>query len=105
MNLIGRYLWGRTNSIGDPYFGQLTIPSINVGQPGTYEMTFYVVMYCDGTACSTAGDSIKVIINEQTDNIIETIDYDNIGNLRRWEKRTLTFSVNDPEIEVIFFFF
>ena len=100
----GRYLWGKTNSVGDPFFGRLTFPSIDLGEPGTYEMTYHVVMFCDGAVCSNAGDSIKVIVNENAENKVETIDYNNIGNQRRWEKRSFKFSVTDSEIEVIFFF-
>ena len=103
--LLGRYLWGRTNVGGDPYYGQLTIPTINVGQPGTYEITYHVVMFCDGDACNNAGDSIKIIINERSENIVEVINYNNIGNQRRWEKRSMKFYTFNPEIEVGFLLF
>ena len=96
----GRYLWGKTSSTGDVFFGRLTFPSIDLGQPGTYEMTYHVVMFCDGAACSNSGDSIKVIVNEKVENIFETIDYGNIVNQRRWEKRSFRFAVGNPVIEV-----
>ena len=96
----GRYLWGRTSNGGDPFFGRLTISSIDLEQPGTYEMTYHVVMFCDNAACSSAGDSLKVIVNEKAENIVETVDYSNIVNQRRWEKRSFRFAVANPVIEV-----
>ena len=101
----GWYLWGRVNSVGDPYFGQIRIPSIDLGQPGTYEMTYHLVMFCDGTACSNADDSITVIINEQAENVVNRVDYTNIGNLRRWEKKSFRFTVSQSEIEVTIYLF
>lgn len=105
LNNLGRYLWGRTNNAGDAYFGQISIPSIDLGEPGTYEMTFHVVMFCDGANCIIAGDSIKIIINEEEENIVETIDYNNIANQRRWVKRSFKFSIQSPTIDVIVNYF
>lgn len=86
--------------MGDPYFGQLTISSLDLSLPGTYEMTYHVVMFCDGAVCANAGDSIKVIVNEDNENIADLISYDNIAVQRRWVKRSLRFTIEKPEIEV-----
>ena len=96
-------MWGRTSTAGDVYFGQLKLSPIDLGEPGTYEVTYHVVMSCDGAACATADDSISVIVNEDTNNIVNKVDYSNIGNMGRWEKKSFQFSVGNPNIDVLIF--
>ena len=97
----GRFLWGRVNSVGDPYFGQLTLPEINLGQPGRYEIVYYVAFSCEGAGCTTSGDSIKLIVNDDSENRVEDMtDLNNIGFIKRWIKKSFQFTVIDPVIEV-----
>ena len=98
----GRFLWGKVNNVGDPYFGQLTLPDINLGQPGRYEVVYYVVFSCEGDGCSSSEDSIKVIINDEDENRVEDVtNLDNIGFMKRWMKKSFQFTVADPKIEVL----
>lgn len=59
-------------------------------------------MGCEQPACADAGDSIKVVVNRDTDNIQDTVDYSNIGGMKRWVKKSFQFAVTYPEIEVLF---
>lgn len=58
-------------------------------------------MGCEDPACADARDSIKVVVNPNTDNIQDTVDYSNIGFMKRWIKRSFQFTVTNPEIEVL----
>lgn len=103
---IGRFLWGRVNNNGDPYYAELILDSIDLGKPGTYEISFWVAMHCSigNSSCNSTQDSIKVIINENAnDSAIYTVDFNNIENQQRWEKRAFKFTVNDSKIEVVSF--
>ena len=99
----GRLLWGRVNSVGDPYFGQLTIPDINLGEPGWYEISYSVAFSCEGAGCTSTGDSIKMIINDDSENRAEGVtNLDNIGFIKRWMPKSFQFCVTDPIIQVIY---
>lgn len=100
----GRFLWGRVNSAGDPYFGQLTLPTIDLGQPGLYEAVYYVAFSCEDTACTTTGDSIKLIINPESENRIEDVtDINNIGFMKRWIRKSFQFAAYNSEVDVRIF--
>lgn len=96
----GYFLHGATNSMGGAFFGQLQIPSIDLEEAGRYEMSFYVYMFCNVSACDNAGDSIKIILNENDNSHVMTIDYDNIGQQRVWNKMNFTFDIEDSNLEV-----
>ena len=98
----GRFLWGRPNSVGDAYFGQLIIPEINLGAPGRYEISYWVAFSCEGAGCTSSGDSIKMMINDDSENRAEGVtNLDNIGFIKRWMPKSFQFSVTDPIIEVL----
>jgi hypothetical protein len=69
---------------------------------GAFELIFYALMFCDEQeACNTAGDSIKIIINQNTPLSSETkIDYDNIGIQRAWRKMSFYFANNQTTLDV-----
>lgn len=100
----GRFLWGRVNAVGDVYFGRFTLPTIDLSQSGWYEVVYWVAFSCEGTGCTSSGDSIRVTIKHETDIRIEDlIDINSIGFIKQWRKRSFRFTVTDPKIEVIFF--
>lgn len=104
---LGRYIWGRTNTGGDRFFGELNIPSIDLGNLGLFEISYHLVMYCENETCSNGQDSVKIIISDQeSDEIIATYthDYSNTQySLRRWTKHSFEFeSLNATFINVIF---
>ncbi len=97
----GRFLWGRVNSVGDPYFGQLTLPQIDLGEPGRYEAVYRVAFSCEGVGCTSSGDSIKLIINDEGENRVEdVVDISNIGAIKQWRRRSIVFDLTDPIINV-----
>ena len=98
----GSYVWGRVNSVGDPYFGQLTIPDINLGEPGWYEISYWVSLSCEGAGCPNSGDRIRMIVNDESENRVEDVtDINNIGFIKRWIPKSFQFCVTDPMIQVI----
>ena len=79
------------------------LDALDLGQPGTHEITYQVVMGCDGAACASTGDNIKVIINDdKPDRVEQVTNYDNIEFQKRWVSRTFRFTVSDPIISVIY---
>jgi hypothetical protein len=96
----GRFLWGRVNSVGDPYFGQFTLP-IDLEKPGWYEISYSAAFSCEGAGCTSSGDSIKVIVNDESENRVEDVtDLNNIGFIKRWMPKSFQFCVNDPIAQV-----
>ena len=92
------------NSAGDPYFGQLTLPSIDLGQTGMYEAVYWVAFSCEDTGCATTGDSIKLIINPESENRLEDVtDVNNIGFLKRWIRKSFKFAAYNPTVDVRIF--
>ena len=90
------------DKFGDIYFGQLEMENINLGQPGLYEISFYVLMYCQGTQCNPGVDSIKVIINEKAIiPIVFTVDLNSIDQQKIWQKKTFRFDAPSSFIDVI----
>lgn len=88
--------------------------SIDLEEPGNYELRFYAYLYCNND-CQTAGDSIKIILSEISNEIGQnrevtksmTIDYDNIGEKRVWHQKFIRFTTENSKIEVkaeIFYF-
>ena len=97
----GRFLWGRVNSAGDPYFGQLTLSQIDLGETGMYEVVYWVAFSCEDTGFATTGDSIKLIINPESENRLEDVtDVNNIGFLKRWIRKSFKFAAYNPKIDV-----
>jgi hypothetical protein len=89
------------NSVGDPYFGQLTLPEIDLGEPGTYEITLWAAMSCEDAGCVSTGDSIKIVVNEDSYNpAILTIDINNIGYMRRWMPFSIYYSSYSSILDV-----
>ena len=89
------------NSVGDPYFGQLTLPEIDLGEPGTYEITLWAAMSCEGVGCTSSGDSIKIAINEDSYYpSILTIDINNIGYMKRWMPFSIYYSTDSSTLDV-----
>lgn len=113
-NLIkGRFISGVVSNDGEPFFALLSISAIDLREIGTFKMTFYVYMFCDGESpdeCNLAGDSIKIILNYNDEQISQnelnatTIDYTNIGKQRVWNQVSFDFNaVESSKIMVIFF--
>lgn len=104
--IVGRYVWGRVNIDGDPFFGQIKIDRIDLNKPGLFEMTFHAMIFCDGSTavCNAAGDSISVIVDEESSSPINyVISYDNIGIQRIWQKKSFVFATYyDSEISVTY---
>ena len=99
----GRFVWGRVNSVGDPYFGQLALPPIDLEKPGKYEIVYWVAFSCEGDGCPNSGDSIKVIINHDSENRVEDVtDLNNIGFFKRWMPKSFQFCLNDTIIDVLY---
>lgn len=86
-------MYGRTNNNGDPYFGELSIP-IYLPSDGFYEISFYVLMYCNQPECDEAQDSIKVSVGQTEFDI----NYFNIGLERVWRKMSFTFSYSSGPV-------
>ena len=90
------------DKFGDIYFGQLEIENINLGQPGLYEISFHVLMYCQGTECNPGVDTIKVIINDKLIiPIVYTVDLNNIGQQKVWKQMSFRFNSPGSVIDVI----
>jgi hypothetical protein len=95
------------NNAGDPHFGQLLIPSIDLEEAGLYQLRFVAYMFCNVTACDPAGDRIRIIINDNSDNAdiredpkIMTINYENIGQQRVWNNMFFDFNTRSSNIQV-----
>mgnify|MGYP003385669114 CR=1 FL=1 len=60
-------------------------------------------MFCQGdqSQCNTGKDSIKVIINEGKPNSkVYTVDFNNIGQQKVWQKKSFLFNSADSRIDV-----
>jgi hypothetical protein len=89
------------NSVGDPYFGQLTLPEIDLGEPGTYEITLWAAMSCEGAGCTLSLDSIKIAINEDSINLQAlTIDLASIGFIKRWIPFSFLYTAYTSKLDV-----
>lgn len=87
--------------MGDPYFGEFQLPPIDLGLPGTYEITFWYMMYCESTVCNSAGDSIKLVLNEDGDEpFVFTLSYDNIVVEQRWQSMSFEYSTDETILDV-----
>jgi hypothetical protein len=97
----GRFLWGRVNSVGDPYFGQLTLPPIDLEKPGKYEIVYWVAFSCEGDGCSLSGDRIKMIVNDERENgVVDETGLYNIGFIKRWIRKSIRLELTDLIINV-----
>jgi hypothetical protein len=92
------------NNAGDPHFGQLLIPSIDLEEAGLYQLRFVAYMFCNVTACDPAGDRIRIIINDNDGDTLTTmtINYDNIGQQRVWQNMSLNFNTRSSNIQVYY---
>lgn len=62
-------------------------------------------MFCNVSACDDADDSIKIFINKEDDDQSDvqmfTVNYENIGQQRVWQKMNFVFDIEDPVLDVI----
>ena len=84
--------------MGDPYKADFVLDSLDLGQTGSYEITYQVAMGCEGDACALTGDNIKVLVNDQVEDVI---NYNNIGFQKRWMPRSFKFTASNPRINVV----
>lgn len=100
----GQFLLGYTSYFAEIYFAQLSIPSINLGSVGEFEISFYAFMSCDNKDCGISGDTIKVFVydNDISNKIIANfiIDYSNNPEFVRWKKFSFRFLSYDSNINV-----
>ena len=91
-----------TNTNGDIFFGQLRIGPVGLDGSGTYEISFWVYMFCNQNDCNSARDSIKIILNQDDPvNLVSLVyNYTNIGQQRVWQKKTYRFNSTISVLDV-----
>lgn len=64
-------------------------------------MTFWVLMYCSGSDCANAQDSIRIVANQDSPDSFETkFTYDNFEIQRAWKKISLVFTANSLSLDI-----
>jgi hypothetical protein len=59
--------------------------SINLPEDSSYEIVYYVYVYCVQSNCAGAGDSITVTLSNNKVNPMQVVhDYSNIGIEKKW---------------------
>lgn len=58
-------------------------------------------MYCESTVCNSAGDSMKLVLNEDGDEpFVFTLNYENILVEQRWQSMSFEYSTDETVLDV-----
>lgn len=102
LSFKGRFMGGMTNKNGDPYFGQLQLPTLDLERPGTFEVSYWVLIYCGREFCVNGQDSVKLLLNEgdAANSYVDSVSYNNIGTERMWIKRSFEYTTSSRYLDV-----
>ena len=64
-------------------------------------MTFWVLMYCSGSDCANAQDSIRIVVDQDSTDSFETkFTYDSFEIQRAWKKISLVLTASSLSLYV-----
>jgi hypothetical protein len=81
------------------YNYNFNIAEINLGQPGDYEVSYYVFYACASTTCDR-GESIRVQLNDEPE-VIHS--YEELRDNLPWVRKTIRFSSAETTLNVCFY--
>ena len=82
------------------------MPEIDLGEPGTYEITLWAALSCEGAGCASSLDSIKIVFNEDSINPQTlTIDLASIGFIKRWMPFSFLYTSYTSKLDVKILFY
>ncbi|RMZ94897.1 hypothetical protein BpHYR1_032533, partial [Brachionus plicatilis] len=92
---LGKYVLGKTPSTGSDIAIKGTSTQITLPETGSYELSFYILMFTNITDMTLGGDYIQVSVNSAVNSSLsfknEKYDYTNIGKANVWQKKSFNF--------------